>query len=387
MHELATTIRAELIERLTGEAGPYNAIFTTNGIACTTATMITASLGLTDLSELNQQAIEKVERAHLLLAMFNALQPGVFALSGWDLCGMLTLPRSQLSGLLTLGDTRWIHRASYDLMSYRPDAMESMSKLPRGTSLYGSVPEQLMDGSSFVSRLREVLAVRARYRIATSVQLDVPAVSNKALLVMVHLLESGSLQVTALNFSQTTIAETVTSEHLPTGGVAIDMFTDRTIATVDQRHSFPIALEGHHGMSLLIVAAALEADDTEPRPPEMARALGPTEPTNPRTPPPPSSRATSRLRGDLRDHHHPDMAAEDVVAETVADPAVQRDADRLPGPVEEPEPCRVCQSDVYLVSVEVPTRRGREAGQIGFVRKCSNSRCPSNSRRMARPKP
>ena len=50
--ELATRIRAELIERLTGEAGPYNAIFTTNGIACTTATVVTASLGITDLSDL-----------------------------------------------------------------------------------------------------------------------------------------------------------------------------------------------------------------------------------------------------------------------------------------------------------------------------------------------
>ena len=39
--------------------------------------------------------IDRIRRAHLLLAMFNALQPGVFALSGWDLCGMLTLPRSR----------------------------------------------------------------------------------------------------------------------------------------------------------------------------------------------------------------------------------------------------------------------------------------------------
>ena len=49
--ELATRIRAELIERLTGDAAPYNDIFTTNGIASTTATIITASLGLTDISE------------------------------------------------------------------------------------------------------------------------------------------------------------------------------------------------------------------------------------------------------------------------------------------------------------------------------------------------
>ena len=32
--------------------------------------------------------------------MFNALQPGVFALSGWDLCGMLTLPADEVAELL-----------------------------------------------------------------------------------------------------------------------------------------------------------------------------------------------------------------------------------------------------------------------------------------------
>jgi trehalose synthase len=262
--ELATVVRSELVERLTGEAGPYNAIFTTNGIACTTVTMITASLGLTELSELNREAIEKVKRAHLLLAMFNALQPGVFALSGWDLCGMLTLNRSQVAGLLAHGDTRWIHRAAYDLMGYRPD-QESSSKLPRGTSLYGSLPEQLRDGTSFVSRLRKVLAVRTRYGVATGTQVDIPPVSNNALLLMVHLLATGHIQVTALNFSQTTIAETVTSEHLPSGGAVMDMFTGQRIATVDHTHTFPIILDAHQGMSLLIDLPASNADRTESR--------------------------------------------------------------------------------------------------------------------------
>src|SRR5215204_7626764 len=60
--ELAVTIRGELIERLTGEAGPYNSTFTTNGIASTTATVITATLGVTDLSNLNRQLVERVKR-------------------------------------------------------------------------------------------------------------------------------------------------------------------------------------------------------------------------------------------------------------------------------------------------------------------------------------
>jgi trehalose synthase len=258
--ELAIRIRAELIERLTGGAAPYNDIFTTNGIASTTATIITASLGVTDISELNKELIEEIKQAHLLLAMFNALQPGVFAFSGWDLCGMLTLERSRVARLLETGDTRWIHRAAYDLMDYQPGAGESSSKMPRGRSLYGSLPEQLRSRTSFVSRLRDILAVRRSYGIATSTQVDVPAVSNKALLVMVHRLDSGFIQVSALNFSNHPISDRVVSEYLSPGAAVMDMFTNRRLGIVDQRRSFPVGLNPHQGMSLLIVAGTPKAN-------------------------------------------------------------------------------------------------------------------------------
>ena len=62
-------------------------VFTTNGIACTTATVIAAALGITDLDTITTTTSRRIRTAHLLLAMYNALQPGVFALSGWDLCG------------------------------------------------------------------------------------------------------------------------------------------------------------------------------------------------------------------------------------------------------------------------------------------------------------
>jgi trehalose synthase len=249
--ELAVKIRSELIERLTGEAAPYNAIFTTNGIASTTATLVAAALGYRDITNLAPGQIERIKRAHLLLAMFNAWQPGVFALSGWDLCGMLTLERSMVSRLLASGDTRWIHRAAYDLMDYQPEATESPSKMPRGASLYGSLPQQLRDPTSFASRLREVLAVRTRYGIATSVQVEVPEVSDKAMLVMVHRLHTRQLQITVLNLSSQPIAGRVTSQHLAPGAAVLDMIADQVIAEVDHEHTFAVWLEPHQGISLL----------------------------------------------------------------------------------------------------------------------------------------
>jgi trehalose synthase len=263
-HELAQTVRQDLLDHLTGKAAPYNATFTENGIASTTATIIAASLGITNIAKLTPEQVEQIKQAHLLLAMFNALQPGVFALSGWDLCGMLTLDRKQVSRLLTEGDTRWIHRAAYDLMDYRPHAHESLSQMPRGASLYGSLPAQLADSSSFARRLAEILALRKRYGIASSAQLDVPQPSNKAMLVMVQQLTDAE-QVTVLNFSAHAISGSVHSEHLVPGSALVDMFTDQEVGEVDDLHTFSISLEPHAGKSLLVLCPGDHLAEAHPR--------------------------------------------------------------------------------------------------------------------------
>lgn len=250
--DLADSVRRELTARLTGPRAPYNLIFTTNGIACTTATVIAAALGITDLDDIND--IDRIRRAHLLLAMFNALQPGVFALSGWDLSGMLTLPVSAVSELLKRGDTRWIHRASHDLMGVNPEATHSTAGVPRGRSLYGSIPDQLGDEASFVRQLQAILRVRQYYRIATSRQVDIPDVSHKAMLVLVHQLDNPrQLQLTVLNFASEQVSGTVCSAVLPAGAVVSDMFgAGEPIGAVDELHSFAIDLAAHQGRSLLV---------------------------------------------------------------------------------------------------------------------------------------
>ena len=249
--ELASLIRRELIDALTGDPAPYNSIFSTNGISSTTATVIAASLGLRDLSCLDPADTEAITRAHLLLAMYNAWQPGVFALSGWDLVGALTLDERQVADLSRDGDTRWIHRSAYDLMDYRPDATDSHGQMPRGTALYGALPTQLQDPNSFVRRLSDILSIRARYGIATATQLDIAAVSDPAMLVMVHALDTG-LQVTALNFSSRTVVGAAMSDHLVVGSTVTDMLTNTKLPHVDENHTLRLNLQPHQGLSLLV---------------------------------------------------------------------------------------------------------------------------------------
>src|SRR6478609_276816 len=257
--DLATRIRGELVERLTGERGPYNAIFTTNGISSTTASLIAAALGFRDLTKLTADDVASIRRGHLLLAMYNAWQPGVFALSGWDLVGALPLDRKQVADLIRDGDTRWIHRSAYDLMDYQPEARQSSSKMPKGTALYGALPDHLADDSSFISGLRDILEVRARYGIAKATQLDVPAVSNKAMLVMVHRLEKGD-QITVLNFSASPVAGTVMSRHLRPGSRLVDMITGVAVGQIDDLNSCYVQLGLHEGRAFLVEPPEEAAD-------------------------------------------------------------------------------------------------------------------------------
>ena len=182
---LRDTIRAEMHQRLLGLAAPYN-LKAANGISCTTATVAGAALGISDLRHLTEAERRDIQRAHLLLALFNAMQPGVFALSGWDLVGALTLPAESVKDLIAEGDTRWVNRGAYDLLGKHPSVTTSSSELPRAQALYGPLPEQLARPDSFASELGRMLRVRAKYRIHESEQVELPSVRARGLVVMVH---------------------------------------------------------------------------------------------------------------------------------------------------------------------------------------------------------
>lgn len=249
--DLAEHIRQTMRDTLTGDAAPYNAVFTQNGIASTTASIICASLGITDLDEITDGDVRRITNAHLLLSMYNAWQPGVFALSGWDLVGALPLPRDEVKSLIASGDTRWIERGAYDLLGVAPDATKSASGMPRARALYGPVPDQLKKQNSFASRLSEILRVRKRNGIDSAKLIDVPEVGNKSLLVLVNELEIGAVQVTAVNFGPDKIDARVQSDALPSGRV-FDLSTRRKVGTVDDLHGFNLELAGFGGQAMII---------------------------------------------------------------------------------------------------------------------------------------
>lgn len=247
-------IREQMYERLTGEHAPYNLKFVTNGVSCTTASIITAALDIRDLEAITPADIEQIRQIHLLLVMYNAMQPGVFALSGWDLVGALPLAADEVAHLMADGDTRWVHRGAYDLVDLNPDAELSAGQMPRSKALYGSLNQQLQDPQSFASQLQKILAVRSAYGIAASRQILVPDVEHPGLLIMVHELPAGKgTQITALNFSNSAITETL---HLPNiaPGPVVDIINERVEGDLTVEGEFTITLDAYEGLALRVVS-------------------------------------------------------------------------------------------------------------------------------------
>ena len=249
---LRETIRGEMHGRLQGLAAPYN-LKAANGVSCTSVTVAAAALGIGDIGHLTEAQRRDIQRAHLLLALYNAMQPGVFALSGWDLVGALTLPAESVQPLIAEGDTRWINRGAYELLGRHSGVTTSSSGLPRAQTLYGPLPEQLKRPDSFASELRKMLRVRAQYRINESEQVALPAVQARGLVVMVHRLPGGAgTQVTAVNFGRTAVREAVTLETAPPGGSVRDLLAEKARGKLGPGKQLPLALGPHEGQVLLI---------------------------------------------------------------------------------------------------------------------------------------
>jgi trehalose synthase len=180
-------------------------------ISGTTVSLIAATLGIRRLSELPVLERSRIRQVHLLLALYNAFQPGVFAISGWDLVGAIPLAARGADSKLQRGHVQSaIDGLAYDLVGAGPSARSPGSGRVPCAALYGPLPRQLERADSFASQLERLLAIREQYRIAQAKQLALPEVTHPSLLVLVHALpREGGLQLTALNFSARPLSERV----------------------------------------------------------------------------------------------------------------------------------------------------------------------------------
>jgi maltose alpha-D-glucosyltransferase/alpha-amylase len=204
--QLKERILEKMRSKAAGAAAPYNLLYRPekDGVATTFAGFAAPALGIHDPYHATPEQIAQIRRAHLLFAHANAMQPGVFALSSWDLVGALPIPKEMVAERMKDGDYRWVNRGGVDLMGANPDAKTSAFGLPRAQALYGPLPEQLKQPDSFASQIKRMLAARKRYHIDEGTVIAAPDVADSSIAVLVmRLPDSKTVALTTLNYGRT----------------------------------------------------------------------------------------------------------------------------------------------------------------------------------------
>jgi trehalose synthase len=235
----------------------YMREFSNLGFCGTLASFIAAACGISDPYHMTSIQADAVRQLHLLAAVFNAMQPGVFALSGWDLVGALPVSSHDVESLLEDGDYRWLNRGAFDLMGVNPAALSSAAGLPKAEALYGALPDQLRDPMSFASRLKEMLRCRRDGEIALSNLAAVPEPDAQGVLLMVmQRPHDHGWALTAINFGREGATETI---RLPPGladATAHEVFsTDQAecgLVQISGGGDFELALGARHARVFLI---------------------------------------------------------------------------------------------------------------------------------------
>lgn len=264
--ELREQLLQEMRTKAAGTAAPHNKLYRPeqDGIATTFAAFVAAGLDIKDPYKATAAQVEQIKQGHLLLVLANAMQPGIFSLSSWDLVGALPVPQEKVQQWVGEGDYRWVNRGGVDLMGSNPDATSSTYGLPRAKALYGPIGDQLKRPDSFVSRLKHILAARAKYRIAEADLIAVAPTSKPAVcLLVLRLPDDHSIAVTALNFGRAEVEEELNLTTIKE--VSLDAFRGQPITdilantgtdTVPDSGRLKIKLSALSGRTLVLTKAA-----------------------------------------------------------------------------------------------------------------------------------
>jgi len=182
-----------------------------------------------------QQNIEYIQQGMQALAVLNAMQPGIFMISMWDLLGSWQLlpedPRIQ-KWINEDGDPRWLNRPAYDTLK---NTSEQFSKagLPKAFQLFGDLKTQLNKPNSYANKITQIITLRSKLNVAKGRLINLVSMASNSGVGMVEQLPDNSLLFVFINFDLAPIAENIIfSRYLPQAGTftsAYDAVTGNVI--------------------------------------------------------------------------------------------------------------------------------------------------------------
>ncbi|QDP73317.1 maltose alpha-D-glucosyltransferase [Legionella israelensis] len=190
-----------------------------NGLCTTLAGLIASRLNINNPYAMKAHQIDKIKQGLLLMLVFNGMQPGILAISGWDLTGSLPLKPSDIKDKLQDGDNRWLTRGSYFLLPVN----EPKHRMPIAKHLFPNLLIQLKDKNSFVFSVQSILTLRKKLQVAEGKIIKVLQI-HPQITAFITQLPNKSYLLTAINFSDCTY-EFDLNKHIKTTSPLYNLFS------------------------------------------------------------------------------------------------------------------------------------------------------------------
>ena len=176
----------------------------------TPAGVVAIAAGIAELNHLSNAQTQKLHDGMSTLALFHAMQPGLFFASGRDITGTLPLPEGIVPSTTRSDGLQQNVTGAYDLLGTAQHTLMTAFSIPKAKSLFGPIPEQSVVPDSFINRLHRALLIRKHYKVEQSVPLGIIPSSNQGTLLQVFALpDSQKLLLVASNFAQKDSQESI----------------------------------------------------------------------------------------------------------------------------------------------------------------------------------
>jgi trehalose synthase len=275
--EIRDFIVKEMQSIAIGVETPYNRL-SGNGLCATHVGLAAAALRITNPWSMTTEQKDLVKRGQILMALFNAMQPGVFAVSGWDLVGALPLRHEDVESLVEKdGDFRWLNRGAFDLMGDSGANKSQIGKtgLPRAECLFGSLTEQLRHPDSYASHLKHIINVRLKSHISFGKAHSLLETPDEVIAVM-YVRPDNRYQISLLNFGLKPITGVLRVEESLAGYNILEILSLQILGQVSSTGTFNYVLDDWEGKVLVFVAV----EDTPSFLHEVELKTAPNSPMN-----------------------------------------------------------------------------------------------------------
>lgn len=207
------------VDAVVREAGAD--VFVKNDVLYTSPAGVAGiAAGLRDLHTLDDGQRALLRDGLLMLATYHAMQPGIFMLSGRELCGSLPVPPKLITAASEDEALQQNMAGGYDLLGTSRGTLLTALGMPKAPAAFGSWPEQMLDPLSFAWGVKQVLQVRAQYHVASAEPLGMLPAANRGVVVQAFRLRDsesaqGTVMVVAANFGATRAVERITAAQIP----------------------------------------------------------------------------------------------------------------------------------------------------------------------------